>query len=69
MKGSLVPAPKLRRRKVRGPTGQAGLLLGTDPPLHPEQLLVAEPAPPSRPRLGLPDYGQIPRRLSPASPR
>lgn len=55
MKGSLVPAPKPRRRKVRGPTGQAGLLLGTDPPLHPEQLPAAEPAPPSGPRLGLPD--------------
>ena len=63
MKGSLVPAPKPRRRKVRGPTGQAGLLLGRDPPLHPEQLPAAEPGPPS------PDYGQeIRRRLSPASP-
>lgn len=31
---------------MRGPTGQAGLLLGTDPPLHPEQLPAAEPGPP-----------------------
>ena len=51
---------------MRGPTGQAGLLLGTDPPLHPEQLPAAEPGLRSPPRLGLPRCGQgIRRRLSP----